>query len=108
MPGKQFKLGDGGTMMIRELDVHEEAKAMCRRLGIYGQIQTMVGRWGENGELHGWTKKGAEGQDEILVEVFVSDLSGENREFDRYAREIQRLLDENRELKAKLAEREIA
>jgi hypothetical protein len=108
MPGKKFKLGDGGTMLIRSLDVLEEAKAMARRLGISGQIEVTVGRWEEDGRLVGWTKKGVEGDDEILVEVFMSDLSGEGREFDRYAREMKELIAENKSLRAKLAEKEPA
>lgn len=102
MPGKKFKLGDGGTMLIRSLDVHAEAKEMARRLGIRGEVAVTIGRWEENGKLIGWTKKGRDGDDEILVEVFVSDLNGENREFDRYAREMLQLIEENKALKARL------
>jgi hypothetical protein len=108
MAGKLFKLGDGGTMLIPSMDVHEEAKAMARRLGIRGQVEVTVGRWEENGRLVGWTKKGSDGADEVLVEVFVSDLNAENREFDRYAREMLALIEENKRLKAKLAELEPA
>lgn len=103
MPGKKFKLGDGGTMLIRSLDVHEEAKAMARRLGMSATVRTMVGRWEEDGQLTGWTKQ-SPGDDQILVEVFVSDAKAEEREFNRYAVEMLRLIAENKALKEKLRE----
>jgi hypothetical protein len=107
MASKQFKLGDGGTMLIRAIDVHEEAEAMARRLGMSATVRTMVGRWEESGQLTGWTKQ-SKGADEVLVEVFVSDAAAEEREFNRYAVEMMRLIQENKSLKAKLAELEPA
>lgn len=103
MAEKQFKLGDGGTMLIRSLDVHNAAIAMAEGLGIAGQIEVTVGRWDESGQIIGWTKRAKRGTDEILLEVFVSDLTGQDREFNSWARRMQALIDENRALKAQLA-----
>lgn len=104
MSKTQFKLGDSATMLIRVMDVHSEATEMAERLGMAAQVETTVGRWDERGRVVGWTKKANTGRgNEVLVEVFVSDLSGSDRERDRAAREMQKLIDENADLKASLA-----
>lgn len=104
MAKRQFKLGDSAMMLIRTMDVQAEALAMAERLGIAGQVETTVGRWDERGRIIGWTKKGNTGLgNEVLVEVFISDLTGSDRERDRAAREMQKLIDEIADLKALLA-----
>lgn len=99
-----FKLDDDDTILIRTIDAHEEAMAMARRLGVRGVIRTMVGKWEENGQMIGFTKQSKDGDDDVLVEVFISKADEENREFNRYAVEMTRLIEENKALKAKLRE----
>lgn len=104
---RQFKLNES-TALIRTIDASYEAIAMAERLGIAGQVEVTVGRWNERGQVIGFTKKArfVKGQacDNLLVEVFISDLGGQIRELDRHAREMQALIDENASLKARLGD----
>ncbi len=96
---------DDETALIRLIDAHEAAMKMARSLGIIGEVRTMVGKFREDGQHIGWTKRGkTDLEEDILVEVFISKASDEYREFDRYAREMQALLDENDALRRQLAE----
>jgi hypothetical protein len=99
----EFMLDDGYTGIIRAADLHDAATEMARKLGIRGEIRTMVGKWDTEGQITGWTKKSKAGNADVLLEVFVSKLDDESREFDRFARAYQALLDENAELKRRLA-----
>lgn len=89
--------------MIRTIDVHDAATAMAEHLKLNAEVRACVGKWDERGSIHGWTKVGkTQGPATVLVEVFVSDLAGEDREFDHYARRMEALIAENKELKARL------
>jgi hypothetical protein len=87
--------------MIRTMDVHEAAKDMAKKLRLNAEIRTCVGKWDENGSVAGWVTSGRTSEPATtLVEVFVSDLAGEGREFNRYARAMEELIAENERLKA--------
>lgn len=89
--------------LIQAMDVHEAAKGMAEGLKLNAEVRTCVGKWDERGSIAGWTKTAntaRKGPATVLVEVFVSDITGEDREFDRYARKMQELADENANLKA--------
>ncbi len=87
--------------MIRAVDVHQAAINMTEGLELSAQVQTVVGKWDERGQITGWTKVGKTAAPAtVLVEVFVSDIAGADREFNRSARQMQELVDENANLKA--------
>jgi hypothetical protein len=99
----EFMLDDGHLGLIRVIDLHDATIEMARKLGIRGEVRTMVGKWEDNGQLTGWTKKAKAGTADVLLEVFVSKLDDERRESNRYAVEMLRLIEENKLLKAQLA-----
>lgn len=94
---------DDTTALIRTQDVLEAAKGMARKLGMIAEVRVVVGRYQEDGQMTGWSAQCKDDEEDLLLEVFVSKLGEEQREFDRYAREMQAVLDENARLKAQLA-----
>lgn len=82
----EFMLDDGYIGLIRAMDLHDAAIEMARKLGIRGEVRTMVGKWEEGGQITGWTKQSKAGSADVLLEVFASKLDDEQREFDSYVR----------------------
>jgi hypothetical protein len=103
MSDKQQALASA-VAMIRTMEAHEAAKDMAKKLKLNAEVRTYVGKWDERGSVVGWVTSGRTSEPAtVLVEVFVSDLAGEGREFNRYARTMEALIAENEELKARLS-----
>lgn len=103
MSAKTLKAIAEATELIQAYDVHEAGIELAYRLKLNAEVRTCIGKWDERGSIIGWAKSGNVGcPTTVLIEVFVSDIAGEDREFNRYARRIQSLIDENAALKARL------
>lgn len=97
------KLPEGVIALIRTMDVSNAAVEMANKLGLNAEVRTVVGKWNDRGQITGWSKqRKTRGRANVLVEVFVSDLVGADREATWAADEIARLQSELAEARQKI------